>query len=147
MADVDRCTREAELGIVDDPQKHAETIACLDNSLRVKFFRNKSKEQIAQDLIRAQNEIISSIHEIFHLDSSYKINLENSSANNREGADLFCYLDDGSKLDIEVKFGAKTDHAIGMDAFSKIFGTPSFSAAASKEKRKLWKSLFAQEYP
>lgn len=147
MADVDRCTREAELGLVGNPQQHADIIAHLDNSLRVRFFRNKNRDQIAQDLIRSKNEIISSIKNIFHVDSRYKINLHNSSDNNREGADLFCYLDDGTRLDIEVKFGAKTDHAIGMDAFSNIFGTSAFSAAASTEKRKIWKSLFAQEYP
>lgn len=147
MADVDQCAREAELGIVNDPQKHAGIIASLDNSLRVKFFRNKNKEQIAKDLIKAKNEIISSIYSSFHIDNSFDIILCNSSDNNRVGADLYCFLDDGTRLDIEVKFGAKTDHAIGMDAFASIFGTSAFSKAASVEKRKLWKSLFSQEYP
>lgn len=145
MADVDRCTREAECGLVEAPYSHALIIASLQNSHRVNFFRNKSAKQIEHDLARLSNEIIDTIIKAYN--NKGRIVLRSASSNNREGADLYCILDDGSRLDIEVKFGAKTDHAIGMEAFERIFETNAFTNTASLEKRKLWKMMFAKEYP
>lgn len=146
MADVDRCTREAEWGLVEFPSKHAAVIACIPNAQRVLFFRNKSSKQIESDLVLLSNEIVDTIQQEFAPVANHIV-LQNASSNNREGADLFCDLDDGSRLDIEVKFGAKTDHAIGMDAFEQIFGTKAFTETASLNRRKIWKALYAKEYP
>ena len=94
MPDVDRCSREAELGLVDRTLEHASNIAMLDDAVRLTFFRGKSAKQIYEDLIRLRSEVVSAIKKAFNVNNGGDIQIRNSIDNNKIGADLICVLPD-----------------------------------------------------
>lgn len=145
---VDECVREAELSLCGDIVEHALNITKLENPIRVSSFRNKNADEIINILTNCRDTIKRYIIAKYYKDKSYpleKIKLNHTSDNNKIGADLYHILPSGEKIDIEVKFGAKTDRNIGMAIFDKIFGCAIFSKTLSVEQREKWKALFIKD--
>lgn len=148
MANVDYCVREAEVGLCGDFDRHSFAISNIDNTERVKVFRNKNANGISDILKNCSRTIKAYIIGKFYKDMNISINditLIHGSNNNKVGADLLHILPNQKSIDIEVKFGEKTDKNIGMAIFEKIFGCKFFSIALSKEKREEWKDLYLDE--
>ena len=144
MADVDTCSRYAEAGLCDDPKTNAIKISEISDDLRNIIFRGKDAARIEKMLRKYSETIKNSISKKYNFECA---KLSASSDNNRDSADLFCLLPNGQRLIIEVKFGAYTDKAAGMQNFANIFGTTAFTDALSLEQRKEWEKMITIEYP
>jgi len=148
MPNVDSCVREAEAGLCGDFKQHSLAITRINDNERVLIFRGKEAQDIEFILQTCSQTIKAHIIDRFYPNSNVSINdisLEHGSNNNKEGADLIHILPNKERIDIEVKFGEKTDKNIGMDKFEKIFGSQAFSKALSKENRNKWRELYCQE--
>ncbi len=148
MPNVDFCVREAELGLCGNFNQHSFAIAGINDSERVKIFRKKDAKGIEIILKNCSKTIKAYIINRFYHNNRISINdisLKHGSDNNKVGADLIHILPNKKSIDIEVKFGEKTDKNIGMAVFEKIFGSQAFSKALSKEKRNEWRELYCQE--
>lgn len=145
MADVDLCVRYAELGLCSEPSLYALKICALPDSVKNIVFRGKTQAEIAEILVRFSDFIKKSFSEEYGFSCK---SLNHESDNNREGADLYTVNPKtGTKITIEVKFGAHTDKAAGMENIERIFGTDVFTRALSLENRKKWREKLITEYP
>lgn len=149
MANVDECVRLCEAALCSKLKENAEGIYKLPNTKKVLIFRNKGLSEIINILENCKETIqISLLNEFYQGELSNKkisfkdLILKKSSDNNKKGADLFHILPNGNIVDIEVKFGQKTDKAIGMKVFNEIFGNNIFSDILSSTQRVKWKKEF-----
>ncbi len=145
MANVDKCVREAENGLCGNIEIHANNIFKLPTSNKVILFKNKNIPYIINCLSSYQEYIKETIINIFYKNINIDmkdIELKPSSDDNKDGADVFHILPNGKRIDIEVKFGSKTDKQIGQDSFMDIFGTDVFKKALSVSQRKEWVRLY-----
>ena len=148
MVNVDFCVREAELGLCDNYNLHSLKIANINDSERVKIFRNKNNKDIEYILYNCSNTIKAYIIDKFYNNKHTSLNdikLIHGSNNNKIGADLIHKLPNNQYIDIEVKFGQETNKNIGMAVFNKIFGCNIFSTILSIKQRNVWKELYYKE--
>jgi hypothetical protein len=152
MANVDKCVRYCEEALCVNLEENARKIFGLPNAEKVVVFRDKTEHEIAMTLRNCRETIqISLMHEFYDEHIIWKkvafqnLTLAPSSNDNKEGADVLHKLPNGDVVDIEVKFGQKTDKAIGMKVFATIFGSNVFSEALSVKNRKSWQTNFASK--
>jgi len=147
MPNVDNCVRYAEAALSSDETHYADLICDLDEQQKVNVFKNKSREEVRNILLSCRDAIKQCLNNKFYngTGNSDDFILSSASNNNKKGADLYHILPNGEKVDIEVKFGLKTDRNIGMRAFKRIFNFNPFSAALSAPNRKKWISLYQQD--
>lgn len=146
MADVDQCVRECEAALCDGVELHAKNIFRLPAFQKVRLLRDKTEQQIITILENCKQTIQIQIATEFYGNriAFGDVKLEKSSNNNRDGADVFHQLPNGKTIDIEVKFGAETNKAIGMAQFRQIFGTDIFTEALNPVQRRAWVALYQQ---
>ena len=141
MPNVDTCVRLCEEAIcVENHNDITDRIFSLSYRNKVIIFRNKTRDEIYDSISNYKRVIRTAIIDRFSsfgLDEN-RITIEHGNSNNRVGADLFFTLPNGDIVDIEVKFGSHTDKAIGMDSFTRIFGTDCFSNSLNLETRRMW---------
>ena len=147
---VDQCTRYCEAAMCGNVQPYAERIHAIPDAYRVRIFRNKTQAQITEILYRLSGEIKKIVFSKFYsCNDGYTFQdvcLTQTGNNNREGADLIHrHKLTGEEINIEVKFGEKTDRNIGMKMFNKIFGNTIFLDALSMSIRKEWKERYYRE--
>lgn len=148
---VDECVRYAEAAMCGDCEKYACKIASiLDENTKVRIFRGKCQQEIQAILKRLADQIRKMILCKYYdnvLEFSYEdLILHKSSNDNKKGADLYHeHLKTHEKIDVEVKFGEKTDRNIGMKLFKDIFACDAFDKALSLPQRKEWETLFSYD--
>ena len=149
MANVDKCVRECEAALCSDNiDKNVNAILSLPDNEKVRILRGKTKNEITDFLNNCKRFIklqIAHSHYGGQLRDFEKYVLSPTSNNNKDGADVFHILPNKQRIEIEVKFGAKTDKAIGMKVFENIFGTNIFSQTLLNSIRDGWKNTFIRE--
>jgi len=146
MADVDKCVRECEAALCDGVELHAKNIFQLPAAQKVRLLRDKTEQQIITILKNCKQAIQIQIATEFYSNKIAfgDVKLEKSSNDNRDGADVFHKLPNGKIIDVEVKFGAETNKAIGMAQFTQIFGSNIFTEALNPSQRREWIELYKQ---
>ncbi len=144
MADVDMCVRLCELAMCNDVAVYADKISQIPDSKRVLVLRSKSRAQIIEILDNCKKVVQLDIVNIYyHDDTNYQdISFTSDSDNNRDGADIIHTLSNGLDVTIELKFGKKTDRAIGKQSFEKIFETSYFTEALASQTLRGWRTQF-----
>lgn len=145
MANVDLCVRYSEKALTgNELKKYSSLIYNLPNEEKLHLFRSKTEEQIEALLYDSKRIIKERINEIFYdsLMNYEDIKLEESSNDNKVGADLFHILENNEKIEIEVKYGGSTDKNIGMKSFEQIFGTSIYTVSLNPKVRKEWFNHF-----
>lgn len=145
MPDVDQCVRYAEHALCGNSLEMSRKIFELDDDIKVKIFQNKDPEEINTIINNASSEIKKFIVDKFYNGELRDIVLYPASRNNKEGSDLYHMVNNQQRIDIEVKFGAKTDRNIGKDRFVEFFGSSVFSEALALEIRGGWVKQYIQE--
>ena len=147
MADVDMCVRLCELAMCADVATYAEKISEIPDSKRVLVLRGKDWTQITEILENCKNVVQLDIVNIYYdSNTSYRdIKFTSGSANNRDGADIIHTLSSGLDIHIELKFGKKTDRAIGKQTFEKIFENSFFTDALDSSILSGWRTQYITE--
>lgn len=147
MANVDQCVRYSELAMCEDIDLYGERISQIPNANRVMVFRNKNKDEIVEILRNCKKTVQLDVAKIYYDDDvNYQdIEFTSDSNNNRDGADIIHTLESGLEVSIELKFGQKTDRAIGMAMFEKIFESDYFTKALTLDRRREWVAGYVEE--
>ncbi|OYX42408.1 hypothetical protein B7Y94_03440 [Candidatus Saccharibacteria bacterium 32-49-12] len=140
MANVDQCVRYCELAMCEDMALYSDMITQIPDLNRVVALRGKNRQQIIDLLTNCRKTVQIDIVNLYYSDGiNYTdITFTSDSTNNRDGADIIHTLPSGQAISIELKFGQKTDRAIGMVTFENIFGASHFTEALSVNTRKGW---------
>lgn len=139
---VDFCTRLLEKSFtLNDICDVIYAIENIPNENRVSLLRNKSGNDI-KNIIVDMKMFLDRI--ISNLASRYGHRIMSEDTNNRNGADLYTIIDN-KKYNIELKFGHKTDRALGMKALMNLLDFDGFKNALSLSIRKQWRNLIENE--
>lgn len=146
MANVDQCVRWAEEGLCGNEAECATKIAALPEAEKVKIFHEKSGTEVEGLLRKFRQDIIGELQREYNVATAKAVQLVPSSNNNRVGADVVGFVDGVARVNIEVKFGSKTDHAMGAEKFREFFGIDPYSLAVSRERRCEWRNNYVEEW-
>ena len=115
---VSGCTSLCEQYISNPDSSIPEAISLIPDENRISILRGCDAGRIGKRLEAWRGDICAGLERKYgHLAS-----IEAGSADNKTGADIAATLEDGSRLDVELKFGSETNSNVGLATFSRLFG-------------------------